>query len=97
MKKDVKWTWDDEHQKAFDTIKRVMSKETLLHYPNFNEPFEIHTDASLHQIGAVITQKNKPIAFYSRKLRDGQHNYTTTERELLAIVETLKEFRTILL
>eukprot|EP00980_Cylindrotheca_fusiformis_P025186 scaffold13234_cov64-Cylindrotheca_fusiformis.AAC.1 len=97
MKKGVKWHWDTEHQNAFDTIKRVMSKETLLHYPDFNRPFEIHTDASLRQIGAVIAQDNKPIAFYSRKLRDGQHNYTTTERELLAIVETLKEFRTILL
>lgn len=96
-KKGVKWHWGDEHQRAFDNIKRVMAKETLLHYPDFNKSFEIHTDASHYQIGAVITQDNKPVAFYTRKLRDGQHNYTTTERELLAIVETLKEFRTILL
>ena len=96
-KKGVKWRWGQVEQRAFDNIKRVMSKETLLHYPDFNKPFEIHTDASKYQIGAVITQDNKPVAFYSRKLRDGQHNYTTTERELLAIVETLKEFRTILL
>jgi hypothetical protein len=97
QKKDVKWKWGPEEQRAFDNIKRVMSKETLLHFPDFNQPFEIHTDASLRQIGAVISQNNKPIAFYSRKLRDGQHNYSTTERELLAIVEVLKEFRTILL
>ena len=96
-RKGVKWRWTEVEQKAFDDIKRVMSKETLLHYPDFNKPFEIHTDASHYQLGAVITQDNKPIAFYSRRLRDGQHNYTTTERELLAIVETLKEFRTILL
>jgi hypothetical protein len=96
-RKGVKWRWGQVEQRAFDNIKRVMAKETLLHYPDFNQPFEIHTDASKYQIGAVITQNNKPIAFYSRKLRDGQHNYTTTERELLAIVETLKEFRTILL
>lgn len=97
LKKGVKWQWGPEQDRAFDNIKRVMTKETLLYYPDFNEEFEIHADASLHQIGAVITQKGKPVAFYSRKLRDGQHNYTTTERELLAIVETLKEFRTILL
>ena len=96
-RKGVKWQWGQAEQKAFDSIKRVMAKETLLHYPDFNKPFEIHTDASKYQIGAVITQEGKPVAFYSRKLRDGQHNYTTTERELLAIVETLKEFRTILL
>jgi len=97
LKKGTRWAWKSEHQRAFNNIKRVMAKQTLLHYPNFNETFEIYTDASLRQIGAVIAQNNKSIAFYTRKLRDGQHNYTTTERELLAIIETLKEFRTILL
>ena len=54
-------------------------------------------DASKVQLGAVISQDNKPIAFYSRKLNPVQINYTTTERELLFIVETLKELRNILL
>ena len=49
------------------------------------------------QLGAVIAQEGQPIAFYSRRLTDAQTRYTTTERELLAIVETLKEFRSILL
>jgi len=49
------------------------------------------------RLGAVISQDGKPIAFYSRKLNPAQTRYTTTERELLAIVETLKEFRNILL
>ena len=58
---------------------------------------KIHIDASKAQIGAVIAQEGRPIAFYSRRLTDCQTRYTTTERELLAIVETLKEFRNILL
>ena len=66
-------------------------------YPDFNEEFVIHTDASHTQLGAVISQRGKPIAFYSRKLKPEQTRYTTTERELLSIVETLKEFRNILL
>jgi len=66
-------------------------------YSNFNDVFEIHTNASATQLGAVISQKGKPIVFYSRKVNPAQTCYTTTERELLAIVETLKEFKNILL
>src|SRR6476661_507379 len=78
-------------------MKRVITRETLLAYPDFKEVFEIHTDASLYQLGACISQNGKPIAFYSCKLNLAQTRYTTTERELLSIVEVLKEFRNILL
>ena len=74
-----------------DLIKKVIAKETLLAYPNF------HTDASQTQLGAVISQDGIPIAFYSRKLNPAHMWYTTTEKELLSIVEILKEFRNILL
>src|SRR5687767_12452354 len=93
----VKFIWTKEHQRAFDKMKRAISRETLLAYPNFSEIFEIHTDASLYQLGACIPQNGRPIAFYSRKLNPAQTRYTTTERELLSIVEVLKEFRNILL
>ena len=70
--------------------KRVIAKETLLAYPNFNKPFQIYTDASHCQLGAVVSQEGKPIAFYSHKLNPAQTRYTTMERELLSTVETLK-------
>ena len=54
-------------------------------------------DASKVQLRVVISQDNKPIAFYSRQLNPAQGNYTTTEREILSIVETLKELRNIVL
>jgi hypothetical protein len=92
----VKWQWTEVHQKAFDDMKQVIAKETLMAFPDFTKPFEIHTDASKVQLGACISQDNKPIAFYSRKLNAAQTRYTTTERELLSIVETLKEFKNIL-
>jgi len=62
----------------------------------FNQPFDIHTNTSHTQLGAVISQNGKPVAFYSRKLNPAQTHYTTTERALLSIVEKLKEFPNIL-
>ena len=62
--KNVKYDWKDEHQKCFDAIKHVIGRELLLVYPDFNDLFEIHTDASKPQIGAVVSQKGKPIALY---------------------------------
>ena len=77
--------------------KKIISRKTLLSYPDFDKLFDIHTDASDLQLGAVISQNNKPITFYSRKLNPAQTRYTKTEKELLAIIETLKEFKNILL
>ncbi len=62
-------------------------------YPDYSKVFEIYTDASSKQLGAVITQDNRPIAFFSWKLSDRQCKYSITKIELLAIVETLKEFK----
>ncbi len=64
----------------------------MLAYPDFTKPFEIYTNASTKQLGGVITQENRSIAFFSRKLSGTQSKYTVTKLELLAIVETLKEF-----
>jgi hypothetical protein len=57
------------------------------------KPFEIYTDTSSMQLGAVITQDNMPIAFFSRKLSKKQQKYSVIEIELLAIVESIKEFK----
>ena len=95
--KTTKWEWGPKQQAAFDMAKKVIARHVILAYPDFTKPFQIHTDASHYQLGAVISQDGKPIAFYSRKLNPAQTRYTTTERELLSIVETLKEYRNILM
>jgi len=53
----VPFKWTDECERAFNTMKRILSKETLLTYPDFNKPFDIHTDASDMQLGSVISQE----------------------------------------
>ena len=92
-----KFKWTQVKQVAFEEIKRIVARGPLSTYLDFNETFKIHTNASAFQLVAVIRQKDKPIAFYSRKLTDAQKQYTVTEIELLSNVETLKDFRMILL
>ena len=64
----VSFKWIDAKQKALDKIKQIVARNTLLIYPDFNECFDIHTDASDFQLVSFIIQYGKPIAFYSRKL-----------------------------
>jgi hypothetical protein len=92
----AKFLWTPEAQKAFDQMKAVMAKDVLVRCPDHNEEFHAVTDASDCQLGAVTMQKGAPVTFCSRKLNPAQHNHTTMEKELLSIVETLKEFRTML-
>jgi hypothetical protein len=95
--KNVQFNWMDEHQKAFENIMKIICSEVMLTFPDFSKPFHIYTDASDKQVGAVIAQDEKPIAFYSRTLNSSQQIYATGEQELLSIVENLCEFRNILL
>ncbi len=74
------WRWDPIHQQAFDDVKAAKAKETIIAYPDFLKPFEIYTDASSTQLGAVITQDNRPIVFFSRKLL--KRNKNTVSQKL---------------
>ena len=86
------WHWDPVHQQAFDTVKAIANDVTL-DYPDYLQGFERYTDSSKLQLGAIITQQNGSLALFSRKLSPAQQKYRVTEQELLAIVETLKEFK----
>ncbi len=91
--KKVPWHWDEVHQRAFNHVKATITKDVILAHPDYSKVFEVYTDASSKQLGAVITQDNRPIAFFSRKLSNVQCKYSVIKIELLAIVETLKEFK----
>ena len=92
--KNVPWKWTPECKQAFLVMKSLVAKEVILSYPQFDKEFHIHTDASLTQLGAVISQEAKLIPFYKCKLNLAQTLYTTTETELLYIVEVLKKTET---
>ena len=63
----------------------------MLPYPRYGKTFYVHTNASKFQMGGVVSQKEGPIAFFSKKINKAQLNYTVAEKELLSIVETLKQ------
>ncbi len=91
--KKVPWHWDKVHQRAFDHIKATIAKDVVFAYPDYSKVFKIYTDSATKQLGAVITQDNRPIESLSRKLSKTQRKYSVTKIELLAIVKTLKEFK----
>lgn len=97
LKKDQPWTWNTEHQQAFDTLKTAICSAPVLITPDPTEPYTVMTDASGYAIGAALMQQRdgglKPIAYMSRKMIAAERNYPVHEQELLAIVCALKEWR----
>ncbi len=79
--------------KSIRSRKSYNTKDVVLAYLDYSKVFKIYTDASSKQLGAVITQDNRPIAFFSWKLSDAQCKYSVTKIEILVIVKTLKEFK----
>ena len=84
---------DPEYENAFKCLKEKLTQAPILIYPDFNQPFEITTDASNVALGGVLSQNDKPIAYISRTLNEHELNYSTIEKECLGIVWCLKQFR----
>jgi transposase InsO family protein len=98
LKKDRIFNWTDECQLAFDTLKKRFTEEPVLMMPDQTRPFQIEADASKYATGAVLTQLDSfgnrhPISFISKTLSPAEQNYEIYDRELLAIIRALEEWR----
>ena len=82
--------WSAKCNEAFNSLKKLLCREPVLHTPNFSEPFYLQTDASDCVAGAVLSQidsdgEEHPVAYISRKLLPPEERYSTVEKELLVI------------
>ena len=97
LHKDQKFEWSEEAQQAFNILKEWLTTTPVLLLPDPTKPFTVTTDASDYAIGAVLTQDQgkgeQPVAYESRKLSSAEQNYAIHEKELLAIIHAIRNWR----
>ncbi|KAH9385456.1 uncharacterized protein NEMAJ01_0352 [Nematocida major] len=86
--------WTQLHQDALREAIDTTQQQILLTYPDYTKPFELQTDPSDYAIGGVLLQENSIIGIYSKKLLPAEQNYTTEEKEALAILKSCQHFHT---
>jgi len=97
LKKDRPFKWETQQTNAFNILRESLCTEPILQYPDFIQPFILTTDASGYAIGGVLSQgkigKDLPISYVSRVLNKAEQNYSTIEKECLAIIYCTNHFR----
>ncbi|GLB34668.1 putative retrotransposable element tf2 155 kda protein type 1-like [Lyophyllum shimeji] len=97
--KDAAWTWGSGQQDAFDSLKRAITSKPVLIFPDDDRPFRVEADSSDFATGAVLSQQSPedekwhPVAFYSKSLNAVERNYEIHDKEMLAIIRALEEWR----
>ena len=97
-KKDKKWNWMEECQKAFNLLKEKFTSAPVLRISDSSKPFEVKSDTSKFACGAVLYQQDtnrdwRPCAYYSKSFSETERNYQIYDRELLGIVSALEAWR----
>lgn len=96
-KRDAIWKWGEEEENSFQKLKENLTKAPILQQADYSKPYVLRTDASGYALGAVLLQgegtDERPIEYASRLLTTAESNYSTTEREALAVVWAIEKFR----
>lgn len=98
LRKDVKFEWSESAQKSFEALKEAFTTAPVLTHFDPSRPIVLETDASDYALAGVLSHPDskgnlQPIAYYSRKFNDAELNYEIYDKELLAIIACLKEWR----
>ena len=98
LRKGEVWKWGESEQASFDELKRAFVEAPVLAMPDMSKQFVVECDASDYASGAVLSQvqadgKLHPVAFYSKSFNEAERNYEVHDKELLAIIRALDEWR----
>jgi hypothetical protein len=85
--------WTEEAKRSFNILKEKLIEKPILVLPDFGKTFQVRCHASGLTIGVVLSQDNKPIAYFSEKLNKAKHKYSTHNKEFYAIIQELKKWR----
>jgi hypothetical protein len=85
--------WSSACQQAFDTVRHMLQTPPILKLADPDKPYEVITDASDVGMGAVLIQDSQPVAYMSKKFTGAERNYSTSEKELLAVKRALEKWR----
>jgi hypothetical protein len=91
------WHWGEAEQQCFEGLKAALVSAPVLHMPDMDKEFSVVADASDFGLGAVLFQDHHPVAYWSRTMSDAEFKYHTTEKELLAVLASLEDWRCYLL
>jgi RNase H-like domain found in reverse transcriptase/Reverse transcriptase (RNA-dependent DNA polymerase)/Retroviral aspartyl protease len=102
LKKDRKFEWTDECTTALNELIKIVTSDPVLHRPNYNLPFTLEVDASQYATGAILYQPNDkgrlcPVGYHSHTLNLAKRGYDVHDRELLAVMRGLRQWRHLLL
>jgi hypothetical protein len=92
-KKHKYFHWTEEVEKSFKLLKEKITGQPILVLPDFSKTFQVRCDASGFVIGSVLSQDNRPIAYFSEKLNEAKLKYSTYDKEFYAIIQALKKWR----
>ena len=98
IKKDTKWDFNKDCMTAFETLREKLVSSPILRLPDLSKPFLLFTDASGFALGAILSQKDEKgdeyvVAYASRTLKGAEEHYGISEKECLAVIWAIKQFR----
>ena len=85
--------WMEEAGNIFELLKEKITEHPVLVLPYFGKTFQVRYDASGFAIGAVLSQDNRPISYFSEKLNETKMKYSTYDKEFYAVIKALKKWR----